>query len=113
MRGHATRADFENLRAVAAAAFAPSEEIPEGFDAEDYETDPVEVWPDCWKSWQLFCELSGQWRTSGMGDRMALDYGPLFHVMDRRGLTGREWEDTFTDIRVIESAALDAMRKKT
>lgn len=73
----------------------------------------MSVWPDCWASWQLFCELSGQWRTGGMGDRIALDYTPLFMRMDRMRLSDDDWNDLYRDIRVIEGAALDAMQKKT
>lgn len=90
-------------------------QIEEGslFTAEDFELDTVEVWPDCWPSWQLFCELSGQWRISGMGARTALDYTPLFMRMERMGLSEEAWNDMFRDIRVIEGAALDAMQGKT
>ncbi|RZJ12076.1 MAG: hypothetical protein EOP39_04625 [Rubrivivax sp.] len=100
--------------AAAEACFTPPPVIEPGgmFTAEDYETDPVEVWPDCWKSWQLFCEMSGQWRTSGMGERTALDYTPLMLRMQHMGLSGEAWNDTFRDIRVIEGAALDAMQGK-
>lgn len=96
---------------AAAACFAPPPEIAEGFTAEDYETDPVEVWPDCWFSWQIFCELSGQWRVDGMGNRFALDYGPLFDRMERLNLSDDDWNDLFRDVRACEGAALDAMRK--
>lgn len=57
--------------------------------------------------------MSGQWRTSGMGARIALDYTPLFMRMDRMGLSDEAWDDKFRDIRVIEGAALDAMQRKT
>ena len=81
-----------------------------GFTPEDYDTEPVEVWPENWPAWSLFCELSGQWRV-GMNGPTALDYTPLFHRMNRLGLVGDEWEQRFADIRVIERAALEQMSK--
>ncbi len=81
-----------------------------GFEPEDYETDPVEIWPENWPAWDLFCTVSTQWRTGGMGSYIGLDYGPLFIVMDRRGLKGDEWQDALNDIRVIEAEALDTIR---
>lgn len=45
-----------------------------------------------------------------MGEPIALDYTPLFKRMDRLGLSDEDWNDMFRDIRVIEAAALDAMK---
>ncbi len=84
-----------------------------GFEPEDYETDPVEVWPENWQSWSLFVQVSTQWRSAGMGGYIGLDYGPLFTLMDRHGLQGHEWHHTFEDIRVIESTALEQMKAQT
>lgn len=69
--------------------------------------DSAEVWPENWRAWLLFCEMSGQWRVTPAGDRMGLDYTPLFARMDRMGLDGEAWDEMFADIRAIESAALD------
>lgn len=55
--------------------------------------------------------MSGQWRYDFQGPR-ALDYGPLFVLMGRMGLSPEAWDDMFADIRVIEHAALDRMAKK-
>ena len=54
--------------------------------------------------------MSGQWRTS-MSGREALDYTPLFMRMDRLGLADDDWNDLFADVRILEAAALAAMRK--
>jgi hypothetical protein len=70
----------------------------------------VEVWPENWPSWRLFCEIETQWRT-GMNGPTGLDYGPLFARLDRLGLTPDEWEIRFADIRHIEAAALTQMRE--
>jgi hypothetical protein len=81
-----------------------------GFTPEDYETEPVEVWPENWPAWSLWCDVSGQWRQS-MNGPTALDYTPLFMRMDRLALPADEWERRFADIRHIEAAALTQMRK--
>lgn len=70
----------------------------------------VEVWPENWPAWVLFCEMETQWRV-GPGGATGLDYTPLFARMDRLGLTGPEWEQRFADIREIEAAALVQMRE--
>lgn len=84
-----------------------------GFEPEDFAADPVEVWPDNWPAWALFCSVCTQWRTGGMGSYIGLDYGPLFTLMDRQGLTGPDWQHMFDDVRVLEGAALDQIRKNS
>lgn len=84
-----------------------------GFAPEDYETEPVEVWPENWPAWGLFCEMSGQWRVAPMGGRTALDYCALFARMDRLALDDDGWNETFADIRVIETAALKQMNQES
>lgn len=55
--------------------------------------------------------MGTQWRAAGLsGQRYALDYVPLFARMDRMGLTPDDWEQTFDDVRVLESAAIEQMR---
>jgi hypothetical protein len=81
-----------------------------GFAPEDYEDDAVEVWPENWRIWALFCRVSTQWRTGGMGGYIGLDYTPIFKVMDMDGLTGQDWQNAFDDLRAIEAAALEQIR---
>ena len=61
--------------------------------------------------WHLWCQVSGQWRYDMSGAR-ALDYGPLFTLMDRLRLADADWQQMFSDIRTIERAALDRMHSK-
>lgn len=82
-----------------------------GFEPEDYTTDPVDIWPENWPAWALFGAISSQWRTTGMGSYIGLDYGPLFTLMDRQGLQGQAWLDMLADIQTIESAALEQIRQ--
>jgi len=83
-----------------------------GFAPEDYETDPVELWPENQPAFDLFCMVQTQWRI-GMNGATGLDYSPLFVLMDNRGLGGEAWQQLFDDVRVIESAALAEMNKRT
>lgn len=83
-----------------------------GFAPEDYETDPVELWPENQPAFDLFCMVQTQWRV-GMNGATGLDYVPLFTLMDKRGLSGEAWQQLFDDVRVIESAALVEMNKRT
>jgi hypothetical protein len=80
-----------------------------GFTPADYETDPVDVWPENWPAWCTFCDVSSQWRTSATGQAVALDYTPLFLRMDRMRLDAEAWECRFADVRTLEAAALKAM----
>jgi hypothetical protein len=54
--------------------------------------------------------MSGQWRYS-FGGKEALDYTPLFMRMDRMEIDTKTWNELFADIRHVESAAIDQMRK--
>ena len=58
----------------------------------------------------LFCDMATQWRT-GMSGATGLDYPVLFRLMDEAGLKGADWRDTFDSVRVMESEALEQMRK--
>lgn len=84
-----------------------------GFTPDDYD-ETVEVWPENWRAWCLYAEMSGQWRraSSGLGGSqpVALDYTPLFMRMERMALSDEEFNSLFADIRVIEAAALEEMR---
>lgn len=80
----------------------------QGFTAEDFDQS-VEVWPENWPAWCLWTQVRNQWRI-GMGGAFAIDYGPLFTLMDRLRLDDDSWQAMFDAIRVIESAALTAMK---
>lgn len=79
-----------------------------GFSPEDYEQDPVEVWPENFTAFDLFCKLSTQWLTN-TGGATGLNYLVLFALMDRLKLTDEDHDDMFSDIQVLERAALKAM----
>jgi hypothetical protein len=80
------------------------------FDAADYGLDHVELWPENWRPWRLFCDLATQWRIA-MNGHTGLDYGVLFRLLDEEHLSADDWRDTFDCVRALEGAALDQMRQ--
>lgn len=71
----------------------------------------MDVWPENWPVWSLFCSLSTQWRYSMAGPE-GLDLMPFLHLMDRLHLSPEDHADMLADLRVIEAAALEAMHTK-
>ena len=65
----------------------------------------VEVWPDNHAAFILFNNLSTQWRI-GMGGPTGLDYAAVYPLLDRAAKDPQEWDELFSDIQVMESAAL-------
>lgn len=80
-----------------------------GFAPEDYEDDPVPIWPDTSQAFDLFVFMQTQWRRDN--GPCGLDYNVLFRKMDRMNLSPVEYDELEADIRVMEVAALDAIRK--
>lgn len=78
---------------------------------EDVAGDPVEIWPEHLAAFELFVALRSQWRV-GMAGATGLDYGVMFHKMDRMGLSPERYEELEDQMRVLEHAALDEMSKK-
>jgi len=70
-----------------------------------YQPPKVELWPENESPLALFTQFATQWRT-GPGGAVGLDYGVLFHELDRRDLPAEEYDDTMWAVRVIERAAL-------
>ncbi|MFC7408709.1 DUF1799 domain-containing protein [Hydrogenophaga atypica] len=83
----------------------------DGWEPEDFEAeDPVEVWPENWQAFTTFMRLRTQWLL-GPGGPIGLNYVPLFSLMDRLGLQGREWDDFLSDVQALEEGALDQIAK--
>lgn len=59
----------------------------------------------------MFLSIRTQWRV-GMAGATGLDYGVLFHKMDRMGLSPERYEELEEEVRIMENAALDEMSKK-
>ena len=63
------------------------------------------MWPDNHAAFILFNNLSTQWRV-GMGGPTGLDYAAVYPLLDRAAKDPQEWAELFSDIQVMEGAAL-------
>ena len=63
------------------------------------------MWPDNNAAFILFNNLSTQWRI-GMGGPAGLDYAAVYPLLDRAAKDPQEWDELFSDIQVMEGAAL-------
>jgi hypothetical protein len=71
----------------------------------------VEVWPENWPAFTLFCSIQTQWRV-GTAGATGLDYNVLYPLLDRRTSDQDEWDELFADVQVCERASLSAMNTK-
>ncbi|WP_306459514.1 DUF1799 domain-containing protein [Serratia fonticola] len=76
---------------------------------EDMASDPVEILPDVWQSFEVFRAMATQWRT-GMSGVTGLDYNCLPWLMKLHGV--EDEAVALTDIRVMEATALSVIHKK-
>jgi hypothetical protein len=78
---------------------------------KDYAHEVRWYWPDTARAVELFMRVDTQWRV-GMNGAVGLDYCAIYPLMDRMGLSAREWDDLLRDLQVMEYEALDAMHEK-
>lgn len=71
----------------------------------------VDVYPDNWRTVLIFSDVLTQWRT-GPGGLVGLDYGILPLVFRMREIPRDDRPELFDGIRVMESAALAAIREQ-
>jgi len=82
-----------------------------GLSADDYvEESTAWVWPCNVQAVNLFVQLGTQWLV-GPGGPYGLNYAVLYQKLDRLGVSREEAERLEEDIRVLEDAALETMRK--
>jgi len=70
----------------------------------------IEVWPENWKTVEVFTAMSTQWQTAGMGGVVGLRYESLPAVMRWCAVPPAERAAVFHGLRVMEGAALEALR---
>lgn len=70
-----------------------------------------EVYPENWPAVELFAAMGTQWRT-GMAGATGLDYAALPAVMDMLGVDVDERRSRFSELRVMERAALTEMNEQ-
>lgn len=85
-----------------------------GLKPEDYaHQGGLEVWPEHWQAFEVFCAMQTQWRigSAGMGGSVptGLDYHAMSAVMEFLNVSADERGDLFADVQAMESAALEAM----
>jgi hypothetical protein len=79
-----------------------------GLSPDDYSE--VHVFPDNVQAHNLFVTMGTQWRVGPAGP-YGLDYLVLYQKMDRMGLSSERYEALEAEIRIMEDAALEEMRK--
>jgi hypothetical protein len=76
----------------------------------DFANEVVEIWPENYESFLVFTSMSTQWRV-GMNGATGLDYNVLSEIWKRLKIPMDKRDDIFQDLRVMESKALETMRK--
>lgn len=73
----------------------------------------MECWPENLDSLNLFVEVQTQWRV-GMSGATGLDYPAVFATLDRlhRDKTDARRDELFSDLQIMEAAALKKMAEK-
>lgn len=80
-----------------------------GLTEEDFDSG-AEIWPENLPAYEAFSALRTQWRV-GMSGATGLDYSVVPVVLRLQGVPRADWPQLFEDLRVMESAALQAMRQ--
>lgn len=80
-----------------------------GLSREDYE-ETAWVWPENIPAVNMFVFLGTQWLVGPSGP-YGVNYDRMWTKMDRMGLTPAQCEQMEDDIRTLEDAALEQMRK--
>lgn len=73
-------------------------------------TPVIDIWPENFQSVSTFRAVLTQWRV-GMSGAVGLDYAVLRDVMRWLGVEPECRAGVFRDVRVMEAAALEAMRE--
>lgn len=78
--------------------------------AKNQESGLIEVWPENWQAFDLFCQLRTQWNVA-MGGPTGLRYESVYPLLTRSTADDDEWWQLFADLQVMEFAALEQMQK--
>lgn len=82
-----------------------------GLTVQEASAPPVEVWPDNATSVNTFVACITQWR-AGPSGIIGLDYNALPVVLRLTAVKRADWPIVFDDIRTMEAAVLDLVRRK-
>lgn len=104
----------KKLKAVARALFGSRPDAAVlgafGLRESDFERETIGVWPCNQRAVDLFLSIQTQWRM-GPGGAVGLDYGVLYHKLDRMDLSPREYDRIEDQVRTIEFEALAVMQE--
>jgi hypothetical protein len=81
-----------------------------GLTAEDFANDVFEVWRENWLPLQVLSAMQTQWRVGPAG-LIGLDYNVLPEIWRRCKVRQADRDRVFSDLQVMEDAALDELRK--
>lgn len=81
-----------------------------GFELDEL-SPTVPVWPENKQAVLVFLRLRTQWR-DGMNGPTGLDYGALPEIWRRTKTPPMDRDAVFSDLQVLEAAALTAMSKR-
>ncbi|MEW6314633.1 MAG: DUF1799 domain-containing protein [Pseudomonadota bacterium] len=100
-KGRSPAADEEQIDA-ALAAFGLVREggLPD---------DSLGVWPENWQAVQVFADMATQWHIGPSGAYIGLRYEALAVVMQIHGVGKAQRRELFEALRIMETAALEAM----
>lgn len=79
-----------------------------GMTLDDVVTEPVDIWPENERAFELFVFMGTQWQ-AGMSGPVGLKYEVMFHKMDRMKLPEADYDQLEADMQVMERAALACM----
>ena len=109
------RRPLGKLKAAAAAFYSriPSDAELEktGYTREDFDQE-CEVWEENVPVFQLFCGLQTQWHVMSGGAgaaRTGLNHLVVLALLDRMELSKEEYWNMYSDVQVLELAALEEM----
>lgn len=83
-----------------------------GVTAEDFAGADFDVWPCCWRSVQFFAAIGpGDWSV-GPGGPIGIRAEVFREIRLATGVTEEEWPAMFSDVRVMENAAVELMAQQ-
>lgn len=81
-----------------------------GLTEDDYESDPIEVWPENLPALEMFQRIGTRW-VVGIGGILGIRWEAVYPLMDRLGLSREAWDDLLSDMEVMELAALGVINQ--
>lgn len=83
------------------------------FQTQQMAANEIGVWPENWQSVHFFMDYCRtQWRVGGAGGATGLDYTAVLACLRALRLGRERNDELFSDVRVMEAAALEAISNK-